>query len=141
MNFNQVLWSLAKGRKVRRMIWKKFNGFLYLEGDDIIYQDDTERHIYTTTLRNMLREDWEVIKEKEEESLSDQIRCSCGTHIKNANPISLCYPDNFSFNDIKKYVGLILNDINTFDVEHCCHGIQQRDIITILKRRLGDKLI
>lgn len=129
MNFNEVSWELLRGRKVRRMIWKKFNGFLYINGDDLVYADDTTSHNYTLTLRNILREDWEVIEEKKEDSLSDE-RCDGNSGIW-----------HYHEQDVKKYVGLILKDINNFDVEPCCHGIQQRDIITILKRRLGDKLI
>lgn len=128
-NFNQVIWNLLQGRKVRRMIWKKFNGFLHLEGDTLFYTDDTLTEIYTLTLRNMLREDWEVIEEKKEETLSDE------RYDRNSGIW------HYHEQDVKKYVGLILNDINNFDVEPCCHGIQQRDIITILKKRLGDKLI
>lgn len=75
MKFEEVLPALREGKKIRRkdIFWKDYYGFLSIieEEENKIVSDNVIDDTYEITEKDLIADDWEIVKEKKKVKLKD----------------------------------------------------------------------
>lgn len=65
-NFEWALQRLKEGKKVRREVWKDFNGYIFISSSgNLVYSENTySNRDYTVNSKGINATDWELVEDK-----------------------------------------------------------------------------
>jgi hypothetical protein len=132
-DFQQVVRWLQSGKKVRRKIWGA-ESYIYGREGIIRYQNG-ERAYFCIT--HFTADDWEIY---EEESLSSKIIKIMDAKVENNLFQGIVEEEVISVKNIIKWAGKWRDKIRKWDVEPCCHGIMQDELLLEFDKSLGGRL-